>query len=292
MKHSFSLLFLLLGVPLIAGPYTDDRGVTVTIPEHPRVLALTRAFMEQLLELGVPLVGKVEEYKNRPEAVALPSVGTQESPDLEKIAALKPTVIVANTRQHLSLAQALEGLGTVVFLDPNRVEKDPLTDRLSQFGTMFGRETEATQVIARIDQLSAELRLRVARLEAKTAVFVQSPQKNLQAALPTGQYGAFLSRLGLQNILAPGLPGSGQSTWVPYDFEAILSSQPEVVLVRAAFNTAEEQAKIRQQLMKDPRWQLLLAVQKGRVFVVSSQIDIAVQGTEPALRAVAHALVP
>ena len=78
---------------------TDDAGRDVTIPKPPqRIISLSSSNTEILFALGLEsrVVG-VDQYSNyQPSAKSKPTVGDFANPDLEKIVALKPNLILAD----------------------------------------------------------------------------------------------------------------------------------------------------------------------------------------------------
>lgn len=273
---------------------TDDLGREVLFPANPqRVAALTRNFMEQLLELGVPLVGKVDEYTHRSEGVNLPSVGKQATPNLEALTALAPDLIFANTRQHAGIADALSATGAAVFfMDPNIWEKDPMLDRLELFARLLGREEEYARHVEELDTLTASIREKTAAAGYSRAILLQVTKQGVTAAQPTGQFGWYLMRSGLENVVPTGLQGSKESTWVPFDPESIAAANPDVVILRASASSKDVLAKTRDEFMEDPKWSTLSAVKSGRVFIIPANLDTGNMGNIGALTLFGNSIHP
>lgn len=293
---AMALLSLVGGPPALASDtrtVEDHLGREVAIPTSPeRVLALHRTFIEDLLELGVLPVGRVHEYRNREEAVALPSIGREGSPDLETIYGLSPDLILANARQHSALLDALELSGAAVFyVDPGVLDEDPMLDRLNLFAQLLGREDIAEAYSARLNALSTELSQQVAGCGHRTAIIMQGGSETVLAAQPTGMYHALLTRLGLDNVVPRDLPGAGRSTWVSFDIEAIMEANPDVFFVRAAGSGDTEQALL-EHYRTAPDWQGVAAIHEGRVFVLPAQVNPGSISNEDALRIAADLLCP
>ncbi|SMP71146.1 ABC transporter substrate-binding protein [Anoxynatronum buryatiense] len=271
---------------LAAGRTIEDHlGRQVELPDQPeRVLALTRNFMEELFELGITPVGKVEEYKNRQEGIDLPSVSNQNNPNLEAIAALAPELIFANTRQHADLLESLEEIsGAVVFIDPNKVIDDPLVSRILFMAEVLNRKAEGENYIAQLDAVTAELQAKVAPLGYETGLILEIGDK-VTAAQPTGFFGALLHRMNIENIVPLGLPGSGQSTWVDFDAETILAEDPDIVLLRASGNDKDEHKQLLEDFKNNPAWSELSAVKNNQLFILPAQIAPGNISNEEALR--------
>ncbi|EGR4261784.1 iron-siderophore ABC transporter substrate-binding protein [Vibrio cholerae] len=148
---------------------TDSQG-THTFAEVPqRVVVLNWDLLEQVLELGIQPVGAPElssyvQWVVQPEVPSsVQDIGTRTEPNLEKIAALKPDVILAAGPQQDLLA-TLGRIAPVVYL-PNFSEQDNAAQvAISHFktlATLFGKEAVAQQKLeamyARFSELKASL---------------------------------------------------------------------------------------------------------------------------------------
>ncbi|MFW5729930.1 MAG: ABC transporter substrate-binding protein [Spirochaetota bacterium] len=272
---------------------TDDLGREVVLQSVPtRVLGLARQFMEELFALGVTPIGKVDEYTNRPEGVALPSVGSQNSPNIESILQLEPELILANTRQHSDLTDALEAMGATVYFVNPQLGGNWFTDHTDLYGRLLDREAEAEAYAARLDDVISDLRTQVERCGFDTGILVQGGSETVRAAQPTGLYGALFPALGIQNVVPTGLPGAERSTFVTYDIEAITQEDPDVILVRAAGSGERNMNRLRQFYRESALWQELTAVRDDRIFVLPPRVNPGAASSEDVLRITADVLCP
>ncbi len=267
---------------------TDDLGNAVQVPDNPRrILALTKNMMDELYELGVIPIGKVEEYQNRPELNALPSVSNQATPNLEAIYQLKPDLVLANSRQHAQMQEGLKSSGAaVVFVDPNKLSKNPLTDEIVFLGKISNRNAEAQKYVDRLNALCKELQGKLAPAGYKTGLFMMSGD-SISVAQSTGVFGALLSSLGIQNIVPEGLPGSEKSTWVSYDAETIISKDPDLILLKTSSNEEQANQKILNGFVQNIAWKNLKAIKNSKVFIIPSKIAPGNLSTEDILKSTA-----
>lgn len=288
----FSLVGGLRGWASETRVLVDHLGRAVALPPLPqRVLALHRAFIRDLLELGVLPIGRVEEYTYEEEIRVLPSVGSEKAPDLEVIYALAPDLIIANTRLHVPLFEALEKSGAAVFfIDPEKFS-DPLLERVLFIAQVVGREDAGKAYAARLDALSAKLREQVARCGYHTAIVVQGGAESVLVSQPTGMYHGLLVRLGLENVVPQGLPGAGRSTWVRFDIEAIMKADPDVFIVRAAGSSKAED-ELLNYYRTAPEWQGVRAIREGRIYVLPARVNPGEITAEEALQILANLLCP
>lgn len=248
----------------------DDLGREVTLPETmDKVLVLTRGMMDEVYEIGVVVVGKLEEYNNRPELIALPSVGAQASPNIEAIYALQPDIIIGNSRQHTAMEENLESTGAaVIFLNPNLYDSNPLLGRTEFIAGILNRQAEFIAYKNRIETLCAELTAKVAPSGYKTSLVMMGGSESIQVANPGGPFGALLPSLGIANIIGWDLPGSSESTWIPYNAETIIQQDPDVIVLKTSSNKADANQTILDGFLANPIWQPLSAVANGKVFIL------------------------
>jgi len=248
----------------------DDLEREVTLPDTmDRVLVLTKGMMDEVYELGVVVVGKVEEYKNRQELIDLPSVGAQATPDIEAIYALQPDIIIANSRQHTAMEESLESTGaTVVFVNPNLYDINPLLGRTSFVAEVLNRQAEYETYANRIETLCTELAAKIAPAGYATSLVIMGGSENIQVANPGGTFGALFPSLGIENIIGWDLPGSSESTWISYDAETIIQEDPDVILLKTSSNKAADNQTILDEFLASSVWQPLSAVANGKVFIL------------------------
>lgn len=177
-----------------------------TFRTHPkRAVALQWDILENLIALGITPVGAgniapwnawVVDPK-LPEGIA--DVGTRAEPNLERIAALKPDVILIGPTQLDLLPQFSELAPVLVFenyrADAPQGEAQTEIAQLRELGRLFGREAEAEAVVKRIEtglqELGAKVRaafgkppeVQVIRFSSLTTLFVYTPNSITDYAL-------------------------------------------------------------------------------------------------------------
>ena len=127
------------------GTFTDDMGREVTIDKVPqRIVSLAPSHTEILFALGLGdrIVG-VTRYCNYPEeAKEKEKIGGFATPDLEKIIALKPDLILAKGTLQKSLVTKLEERGQTVFwIYPHTVSD--ILESFERIGKITGSSSAA-----------------------------------------------------------------------------------------------------------------------------------------------------
>ncbi len=195
-----------------------------------RIVSLKPNITDILLRLSVreELVGVTSYCTVPPELAQVPKVADYIVPNVEKIAALAPTLVIASKENSAQKpVSRLQALGfRVEFVDIHSASD--LYTAIEQIGAWTGREGESTRLIRDLKQelvaLEAEGRALQARLGPQRILFVVG-QKPLVAAGGAAFFQEFFERLGLQNVLA-------ENRW-PYpqlDKETLLALNPDWII--------------------------------------------------------------
>lgn len=169
MRLAFSL-FLLLNLFCLstAQAYVvhDSQGEhqIEQIPE--RVVVLDWNLLEAVIELGITPVGTAEMdgYADWMVKPAIPAetveLGNRSEPNLEKIIALKPDIILVSER-HVDIIPQLERIAPVLYYSNFAADdNDALVaiEQLRQLGELFQRSEIAEQKLEQIEQRFSELK--------------------------------------------------------------------------------------------------------------------------------------
>lgn len=147
---------------------TEGRQTLEGVPS--RVIALNWALAEQVTELGVPLVGAANPagyaqwVVHPPLAGGVADIGQRDAPNLERIAALDPDVILIAGEQSVFRTR-LETIAPVLHFDPFREDHDNAAAARRIFldlADLLDRRSIAEGKLAAMDTRMADLRDRIA----------------------------------------------------------------------------------------------------------------------------------
>lgn len=201
-----------------------DEPVPADAPR--RIVCLIPSATEALFALGLGdrIVARSAWCDWPPEALRLPSVGRQEDLSPEKVADLRPDLVVV--WKHLpALQQALTEVFRLRIVVPSTETKDSVFDGVRDLARAAG-------VPGRGEALVAEMRR---GLDAARARFAGRPRRRVLVVLdrnplfapgPASFVDELLAIVGADNVAAePGAPA-----WAPFSAEKILDWNPDVVL--------------------------------------------------------------
>jgi iron complex transport system substrate-binding protein len=268
-QQAFGLCFFVI-LAIFAGVATGPSAAAMakgTAQRAPaRIVSLIPAVSEMLFSLGVgPTVVAVSSFDDYPpDVLKLPRVGALLDPDLERILALRPDLVIVYESQ-VDLRRQLERAMVPMFVYKHAGLAD-VTTTIRQLGTRVGRDEEAAAVVGRIDAALADIRRRVAgRPRPRTLLVFGRDALTLRGIYASGGIG-FLSDMldmaGGDNVFSDVNQQSVQAT-----SELILARRPDAILeLRAGDMTPEQQQR------EIAVWQALAsvpAVRTGRIAILT-----------------------
>lgn len=233
-----------------------------------RIVSTFPSITETLFALGAGdrVVG-VSNYCRYPRAVlSLPKIGTYAKPDPEKIALLRPDMVIIQ-KTAAGLADRLSALGI-----PHAEVK---IGSLAEVYSMIGDIGRAVGLQERAEKLNSEIRLRLDAVRAETAgkarptvmiVVGRTPGMltNLVAVGPGGYLGELLEIAGGANVLS--------ETIIAYphiSLETVVRLNPDVILDLSLMGDPDAQEdRLRQPWLSHRE---LSAVRNAKIFGLTSE---------------------
>jgi iron complex transport system substrate-binding protein len=210
----------------------------------------------------------VSSYDQDPAEVrALPRVGALLDPDVERILALRPDLVITYGSQ-VDLQQQLTR-ASIAFFDYRHAGLADITGTMRRLGALTGQAAQANEAAATIERDLAALRERARSLTRPRTLLVfgreRGALRNIYVSGGRGFLHDMLDVAGGVNVFAEVQRESVQAST-----EVILARAPEVILeVRSADIATEEEASV-----ESRSWDVLAAVpavKAGRVIVLTGQ---------------------
>ena len=259
MRRLLLTLLLAAGSAQAAIDIADDTGQALHLAQPAkRIVSLAPHITEMLFAAGAgnQVVGAVQ-YSDYPEAAKkIARVGGYTSVDMEKVAALKPDLVVAwksgNRGAHLD---KLRALGIPVFInEPRRI--DDVARSIAQLGKLAGTDSAGEAAAQAFRKRHAAL---AAKYSARPPVRIFYEAWNRPLMTINGEHliSDVIRLCGGDNVFAK-LPMLAPTI----DAEAVLAAMPEVIV-------ASGMGEGRPEWLDDWRkWTKLPAVAQGNLFFI------------------------
>ncbi|AOJ81631.1 cobalamin-binding protein [Burkholderia savannae] len=246
---------------------TDDAGHTITLAAPAqRVVSLAPHVTELIYAAGggAKLVGAVSYSDYPPAAKALPRVGSNKALNLERIAALKPDLIVVWRHGNAEReTERLRALGIPLYFSEPR-HLDDVATSLDKLGALLGTRERAAAAADAYRQRIAQLRARYANRPPVT-VFFQAWDKPLITLNGDHIVSDVIALCGGRNVFAQLKPVAPSVTE-----EAVLAANPEAIVTTAAGATATRDAL--PDFSRWRAWPKLAAVARGNLFAIDGDL--------------------
>ena len=235
--------------------YTDDYGMTVSVPVSPRrVVSLSPAVTEIVFALGADslLVGRTEFCVYPPEASRIENIGGISNLNIEKVLSCNPDLIISGSMVPQKVVKQFADLGVPLVCVIEKPRFEGLYENISKIGGLVGR-------VAAADSLNTVLRSSIELMMANADIDDER-RPTVYYVVGFGSGGNFTAggNTFINDIIdmAGGYNIACDSEGWSYSLEALMQVDPDYILIRA-----EDSARFCQTSPYDK----LSAVKSGRM---------------------------
>lgn len=252
--------------------FTDDLGREVTVSDPGRVATLIGSFTDIWLLAGGEVVAAANDSWTSLEldlGEDVVNLGSILNPDLEQLIAAEPDFVIAsaNTDADIELEETLTQAGiTVAYFAVSNF--DDYLHMLDIATSITGRKDLYQENGLAVQEQIKQVKERIDG-SAPTVLFLRTASGSIKAKGSKDNVGGeMLADLGCINIA-----DQEESLLDDLSIEAIIGADPDYIFIttqgentQAAMDTAEEQ------LLGNPAWSSLTAVQEGRYYVLDKHL--------------------
>lgn len=245
--------------------FTDSLGKTIIMKKNPeRVVSLYTSYLDLWDMAGGKVVGRPDTKEAVPAAAKeVETIGLYTSPNLEKILALQPDLILINS--DLSAQVALIPIFEKNNIPYAALKYDTFSDYakiLKIYTSLTDREdiyqTKGVEVGKKIDSIIAK----VPRDRKPSVLLLLGSTKSVSVRLPNTTVGEMLKDLGTENIAYDSnLKASDMEV---FSMERVIEKNPDFIFVQTMGDIDETTARVKKDIESNPAWGYLTAVKEGR----------------------------
>ncbi|MEZ8220653.1 iron complex transport system substrate-binding protein [Candidatus Fervidibacteria bacterium JGI MDM2 JNZ-1-D12] len=263
----FVFLFA-LSLQVLARTAKDDLGRTVKLPKRiSRIVSLAPSATENLFAIGAGhlVVGVTSACDYPPQVKKLPQVGDFMKPSLERIAALKPDLIViVSSTIPKAIADDLQSKAKVpVFVFQPQTVSSVLRGLLT-LGELTGRKQQAQKLVRRLEHRLKAIEQRIANKPRLKVVVEIAPPPSLMVAGPRTFIDDAIYLAGGENAFK-----DAPQPFPLVSLESLVAKDPDVYIVAVKGKTSK-------QVLDEVKWRSgfanLRCVQNGRVYGIDPDL--------------------
>ncbi len=248
--------------------YVDalDREITIeTKPE--KVICLYGSFADLWYEAGGELVGIIESSRLPEQALELPKVGKMSTPNIEAILALEPDLVIirAGYAKQEELLTILETSNINVYA----ADYNSFDETMATFKNFCNiNENEATY--EEKSQPLVEGIMNLTDVEHDFSYLLLFATSKSISAKDDNVSADIIDNMGGENIAANYSIADEESK--QFSFEKILELDPTYIFVQTMGSVEDAKARLEDDVMSNPAWASLTAVQEGRFIYLPKEL--------------------
>lgn len=259
------------------------RGETA-VPSHPqRVVVLTNEATDMVLALGITPVGAVKSWEGDPyydylaDAMAeVPVVGDEMQPNLEKIVALQPDLILGSQVRQGQIYDSLQAIAPTVF---SETIGESWEENLRLYGQALNRDAEAKQLLVDWQARVAQLRQRFTERNIQISL-VRFLSGGARIYLKDSFPGQIVEEVGLQR--PPSQASGGFAQDVSFEQIPQMDADAMFYFTYTGENTSQAEGNRSNPWLSHPLWQQLGVVERGKTYAVSDVVWTTAGGIQAA----------
>ena len=210
---------------------TDDVGKVFALDGPPkRIISLAPNVTEILFALGLGdrIVGVTRFCDYPAEARTKTKIGGFLDPDVERIKALGPDMVIAFRGNPLSVLHKLEEIGVPLFTLDIKNELASVPHMIAQIGAATGRAAEAARLNMGLDLKLDRITSALASVPEKPRIFLSLEGLGLWTFGRDSYFNDLLARAGAVSVTA-GI----DKRWFEYGREALIRDDPDAFVILA-----------------------------------------------------------
>ena len=244
-----------------------NRQVTLSAPAM-RIISLAPSNTEILFAVGASaqMIGR-DEFSDYPaEVKSLPSVGgSMGKYDMEKIASLKPDLVLVAAINTAEQVKALEDLKLNVYYLANPVDLKGMFENLKIVGKLTGKEQEAAALVDALKGRVQAITDKLATTTEQPIVFYELDGSDTAKPWTAGP-GGFVDQL-LAMAKGKNAAAGLKSAWAQISQEELLVQNPQIILLGdGAYGVTSAQITSR------PGWSAMAAVKDGKIYTFDDNL--------------------
>lgn len=250
----------------------DAFGDTVTLKKNPKnVVCLYNSYLDLWYEAGGEVVGRISTKGKVPEgAKDATIVGTMSKPDMEKIVALQPELVIITGNQTQSEFIDLFKQNNIPYYAVSYTNVEQFLDVYKVFTTLTSHEELYEEKGVKIENEIKEIIAKVPTDKKPSALVLFGTSKSVKAKLPNSQVGSMLEDLGVTNIAYDAqLSDEEMQT---FSMERVVERAPQFIFVQTMGDVEKVKKRISDDVESNPAWGSLDAVKNEKYYYLDKYL--------------------
>lgn len=253
-----------------------DRTVEFkTVPQN--IVTIGDGEVDIIYALGGELVGRStthDEEVNK-KLADVEQIGNTHEFNLEKIASLKPDVVLANNPLNMKDIASIEGIGSKILLTHANSVED-IQKQITLFGELIQKQDKAKQLVEDMNSKIKEISAKSTDEKVRVLLVYGAPGTYM-AALPNSLSGNILELAGGENIASDYPAIEKYPQYAQLNTERIVEANPEYIFLMTHANPEAVKEGFIKEMSQNPAWNSTDAVKNENIEILPAELF----GTNP-----------
>lgn len=257
----------------------ESDGTELVFDNKPeRIIVMSVATAEIMHALGIPLAGRTSTSRELSEGLRnLPELGIPMQPDMEKIAALNPDLVIMSSTFKAAHEEKFKNLGINTYFIDNQRYTDTQKS-IEILAKAFNKEEKAKDLLKPIKERESALLEKIKGKHAPKVIVMFGTSDSFSMARGNSFVGEMVKFLGAKNLADQVKVDKEMATVIPLSIEQIVEFNPEVILRVSHGHPVHVQRLYEKEFTSNPAWHNIDAVKNGRVYDLETQLFFANPG--------------
>jgi len=236
-----------------------------------RVIVLLTSLLNLWYETGGTAIARCNGNINVPKpALGLPTVGTFNTPNVERIIALEPDLIIASNLPAFRAIMPLLAENQIEYAYFNYINFHDYTRIL----TLFSKLNQTENLVEfRQNEMNRQIKTIQNRYTGQISpkvLVVFSTTNSVSCELSNSQTGVMLEMLGAKNLISFKFHNPGR-TRIHFSLERIVSLNPDIILLNTMGDVAQCRGRLEKEFSENQAWAGLDAIRNKKFYVLPKE---------------------
>lgn len=259
--RSLALLLLVALIAAACGSSTASTGADEATPQ--RIVSISPTATEILFAIGAGAqVAAVDSFSNYPEDAPITDLSAFE-PNIEAILGFEPDLVVTSFDPG-DLGEGLAAAGVDMLMQPSAISIADTYTQIEQMGAATGHIAEAAELVGQMQTDMAELSAQA----SGTGTYYHELDDTLFSVTSSTFIGEIYAVAGLTNAADSADPDGESFGFPQLSAEFLIAADPDLIFLADAICCGQSAETVAER----PGWDVMTAVQEGRIFELDDDI--------------------
>jgi len=245
-----------------------DNTVSVLPKKSKKTIVLHTSLLNLWIEAGGKAIARCSGTVNvHSQGRGLPEVGTFSNPNVEKIIALQPDLIISSDVANFRAMIPVLKQNKIPYAYFSYINHYDYIQILELFSALNGTQDNYQKAYDQLNQKVNAIIARCQKYSRPKVLIIFTKTHSVTCELPNSQTGVMVSMLGAHNVI-PSKFQHKNKTRIDFSLERIIQLDPDIILLNTMGDVKACRERLKKEFESNAAWSALRAIQNKRFYVL------------------------